>query len=109
MAQYGALRVVERLYGPEATNRFRRSGYPGYDFFQNGLGYLILAATGGDAPLLRSGNPLANSRGFLVHDLQARTIGRDRFRAILRRFTSDFAFTDVGWRLVEFRDERRGG
>lgn len=97
MAQYGALRVVERLYGFEEASRFRRSGYPGYDFFQNGLGYLILAVAGADEPLLTAGHPLANSKGFLVHDLLARTVGRDRFRTILRRFTSDFAFTDVTW------------
>jgi hypothetical protein len=97
MAQYGALRVVERLYGPEAAERFRRSGYPGYELFQNGLGYLILAGAGDDAPLLAAGHALANSKGFLVQDLLARTIGWNGFRAILRRFTSDFAFTDVTW------------
>jgi hypothetical protein len=102
MAQYGALRVVEQLYGPEAARRFRRTGYPGYEFLQNGLGYLILERAGADAPLVTAGRDLANSKGFLIHDLLARTIGRDRFRSILRRFTSDFAFTDVTWET--FRD-----
>lgn len=102
MAQYGALRVVERLVGLEAAQAFRRCGYPGYDLFQNRVGYLSYALTEADAPLLElSGKPfrhtLANSKGFLVHHLLAKTVGVERFRQILRGFTRKYAFQDVSW------------
>lgn len=102
MAQYGALRVVERLVGFEAAQAFRRCGYPGYEIFQNRVGYLSYALTEADAPLLElSGKPfrhtLANSKGFLVHHLLARTVGVERFRQILRGFTRKYAFQDVSW------------
>jgi hypothetical protein len=102
MAQYGALRVVERLVGFEAAQAFRRCGYPGYDLFQNRVGYLSYALVEADAPLLElSGKPfrhtLANSKGFLVYHLLAKTVGVERFRQILRGFTRKYAFQDVTW------------
>jgi Peptidase family M1 domain len=102
MAQYGALRVVERLVGFEAAQAFRRCGYPGYEMFQNRVGYLSYALTEADAPLTElSGKPfghtLANSKGFLVHHLLAKTVGDKRFRQILRDFTRKYAFQDVSW------------
>jgi hypothetical protein len=102
MAQYGALRVVEHLVGPEAARAFRRCGYPGYEIFQNRVGYLSYALSGADAPLVEmSGKPfghtLANSKGFLVHHLLAKTVGEERFRQTFRRFLREHAFQDVSW------------
>jgi hypothetical protein len=101
LAQYGSLRCVEEIEGPAAAERYRRTGYPGYVELQCGRGAVFLAATKGDLPLSRlNGNFahfLADSKGFLVYDLLARTIGRDRFRSALKRITSAHAFGSVGW------------
>lgn len=102
MAQFGALRVVEVMEGPAVAERFRRSGYPGYEFFQSGTGYLMLAAGGFDETLadLPGGglsHALANSKGFLVWHMLSRTVGPESFRVLLQRFTQQHMFQDVDW------------
>jgi hypothetical protein len=98
MAQYGALRAVETLEGVKAASDFRWRGYPGYSFMQAGLGYLSYMYAGEDAPLISSTNSeLAYSKGFLVHDMLSRTIGRDRFRQIVSKFARDNAYQEVTW------------
>jgi len=102
MAQYGALQAVEMLQGSAAAEKFRRTGYPGYEFFQNALGYVTYVSAGYDAPLTQLQgkwfrHTLANSKGFFVHDMLSRTVGRKRFRAALHEFTREHAFSDVTW------------
>ncbi len=102
MAQLGALRVIEELQGPELAERCRRSGYPGWNWHHNGIGYLTLAAAALDNPLenLPSGeigHELADSKGYLVLDLLSRTVGRDRFRELLQKITRDYAINGITW------------
>lgn len=102
IAQYGALRTVEQLEGTMAAEKFRRTGYPGYNLDQSGLGYLRHAAAGfdhrlADLPDDSVSHQIANSKGFLVLDLLSRTVGRTRFSQILRDFTRRNAFRPVTW------------
>lgn len=102
MAQFGALRVIEELEGSEAAEQCRRSGYPGWNWHQNGVGYLTLVAAGFDHSLesLPSGvisHELADSKGFLVLNLLSRTVGMDRFREILQKITHDYANQGISW------------
>jgi hypothetical protein len=41
------------------------------------------------------------SKGFLVHDLLARTVGRDRFRTFVKGFLTTHRFQDVTWQQFE--------
>jgi hypothetical protein len=103
MAQYGSLRCVEEIEGPAAAARYRQSGYPRYSTIQCGRGALQMWAKGSDHALenlpggsLTSHN-LADSKGFLVYHLLARTIGPDRFRNALHQITQRHAFGSVSW------------
>lgn len=102
MAQFGSLQVVAALEGPLAAEQFRRSGYPGYSTAGCGSGYLLSTANGmdhalGDLPPDNWSHELADSKGFLVLDLLAETIGRERFREVLRGITATYAFRSVTW------------
>jgi hypothetical protein len=102
LAQWGSLTVVEKLEGSEAAERYRRSGYPGYASDQSGEGYFTIAAAGLDHRLsdLPSGfvsHELADSKGFLVYDQLARTIGRDNFIRTLKSISADYAYRDISW------------
>jgi hypothetical protein len=115
MAQYSALIALEHLEGPRAAEQLRRHGDPASPIEHSASTYFALAAGGLDHPLSRlpaewNSRNLASSKGPLVMDLLARTIGQDRFRAILRRFTSRHAFTSVTWdQFVEAFDEGTAG
>jgi len=75
MAQYGSLRAVEELEGVASAERYRRTGYPGYNTEQNALGYFKLAAAGLDTSAMRDLPPgtlshdIADMKGFLVWDM----------------------------------------
>lgn len=110
MAQYGSLRAVEMIEGTRAAERYRRTGYPGYLDFHNADGYFMVEAGGLDHNLsnLPDGEVsriLADSKGFLVFDLLARTVGRENYRRILRGITRRYAFSNLSWdeflRLIE--------
>lgn len=103
MAQFGSLRCVEEIEGSEAAARYRWTGYPGYSNVQCGRGGLRLWATGRDHPLenLTDGSlishNLADSKGFLVYHLLARTIGPDRFRQALHQIVERHAGGTLTW------------
>lgn len=119
MAQYGSLRAVEIIEGPAAAERYRRTGHPGYIAAQSGFGYLQRAAAGIDHALAnlpdgRDSHLLSDSKGFFVWDMLSRTVGREKFRGALQRFTREHAFREVTWeeflRAIEVgagRDLRR--
>jgi len=98
MAEYGALRAVEAMYGERAAADFRWRGYPGVSILGGARGYLTLVAAGLDTPLTGSGAPTTLAfRGALAHDLLSRTVGRQAFRAFLTAFASDHKFHDTTW------------
>lgn len=102
MAQYGSLRAVEGLEGTSAAEQYRRTGYPGF-FDHGGLTYLMLNAAGVDAALAdlppEGAVPrmLANSKGFLVWDMLAQAVGRERFREVLAEFVRQHVDQRVPW------------
>ena len=97
LAHYGALRVVEAIGGPAAAERFRRDG---------GTEAVRLTAAGFDHALVgeskterwdRVAYNLSNTKGHLVYDMLARTIGRDSFQTGLQNVIRDHAGSEVGW------------
>lgn len=99
MANYGALRSVEALYGERAAAEARWRGFPGESIFAGGRGYLALARAGLDEPLTSQTveGIISSNKGMLVHDLLSRSMGRKRFRTVLRAFVRDHAFQDTTW------------
>ena len=97
LAHYGALRVVEALGGPATADRFRREG---------GGEAIRLTAAGFDHPLAgmstterwdRVAYNFSNTKGHLVYDMLARTIGRERFQSALQRVIREHAGRDIAW------------
>ena len=118
MAQYGALRVVEVLEGPAAARSFRRLGYPGMSFTHGLRGYAYLSQSGFDFPLdalpdtgflAHVSHDVADGKGFLAHEVLARAVGRERFRAVLQRFVRDHAGEQVTWPQWKAAVERGAG
>ena len=102
LAQYGSLRAVEVLEGPQAAERYRRTGYPGYILLQNAMGYFMVESAGFDQPLstLLQGpftRVLADGKGFIVYDMLARTIGRETFSRVLQGIARRHAGSAVSW------------
>jgi hypothetical protein len=114
MAQFGGLHVVETIEGAAAGASFRRDGYPGANWHQNGAGYLMFAAAGLDHPLddMPGGvlaHELADAKGFLVLNLLSHTVGADRFRAILHTITQDPRNQQMTWQAFLDDIARRAG
>ena len=94
VTQFGALQAVDAIEGPAAAEQFRRIGYHGKG--QSAAAYFRLIQSGTDFPLTSyipknqnetlTMHRLANTKGFILLDMLSRTIGRERFAAILRRF-----------------------
>ena len=102
MAQYSALMVLEHLVGPQAAERLRRHGDPAGPIEMSASTYFALIAAGLDHPLSQLPNDwnsrnVVNTKGPLVVDLLARTVGRDRFRRIVQQFLKEHAFSKVTW------------
>jgi hypothetical protein len=101
LAEYGGLRVVETLAGAADAEEYRRTGFkfdPGY----SAQGYFKLVDAGIDyklsdlQPKLEHHN-LAYNKGFLVIDMLAREIGREKFRRILHDINRRYAFKGITW------------
>ena len=99
MANYGGLRALEGIYGERAAAEARWRGFPGEPPITGGRGYLTLSRVGLDEPLTSAtvDGLVAGSKGMLVHDLLSRTLGRERFKTVLRDFARDHAFQDTTW------------
>jgi len=104
LAQWGSLRVVQAIAGQNAAEQYRRVGHPGYYFEYSGFSYLRRSQRGLDhqlATLPISDGTLsrrvANSKGMFVWDMLAETIGRERFRAILREIIRKNWFKRITW------------
>jgi hypothetical protein len=115
MAQFGALQMVGLLNGSAAAERFRRTGDPSLASIQSGRGYFEIAAAGLDHPLANMpattfvSHELANSKGAIVLDMLARTVGRDRFALALHDLTGGHAFQDIAWEDFLAAVQRRAG
>lgn len=113
MAQFGSLQVVDEVAGTVAAEEYRRTGYPGYISSQCGYSYLRNAESGSNLPLGHlkgaDAHELADSKGFLVWDLLASTVGRERFDAVLRSVTQDYAFQSIRWDEFLARTQKASG
>lgn len=100
LAQYGSLQVVEAFDSSRAI-LYRRTGYPGYIPDQSGFGYLKNAAAGIDAPLSEltreNGHTLGDSKGFLVLELLANTMGKAVFHQALRNIGEKYSRSGLSW------------
>ena len=108
MANYGGLLALEGLYGERAAAEVRWRGFPGEPPITGGRGYLTLARAGLDEPLTSSGvdGLVAGSKGMLAHDLLSRTLGRERFKTVLRNFAALTRFRTRRGRHLSMRYER---
>lgn len=100
LAQYGSLQVVEQFDSSRAV-LYRRTGYPGYIPDQSGFGYLKNAAAGIDAPLSdltrENGHTIGDSKGFLVLELLANTMGKDKFHQALQATADKYSHSGLRW------------
>lgn len=103
LAQYGSLLTVEALQGTAAAERYRRTGIPSYSIDFSGLGYLKMAEAGFDGPLATAlsnigvSQRLAYNKGFFVWDMLSRTVGREKFRAVMKNIAIRYAFENISW------------
>jgi len=111
LAEYGGMRVVEEIAGPEAARRLRTSGYE-YDPIYSAEAYFRQVGSGEDQPLaeMKSGiaqRNLAYNKGALMFDMLSREVGRAKFREILHGITRDRRLDVITWR--QFRDAVASG
>ena len=104
MAQFGSMRAVEVIEGEAAAAQYRRTGYPGYFPDHSALGYFKLVSRGLDHPLLNLSSAnmnesriIADSKGPIVWDMLARTVGREVFSRILRNLINEYKYQRVPW------------
>ncbi|HEY0116168.1 MAG TPA: hypothetical protein VGB54_10635 [Allosphingosinicella sp.] len=103
LADLGSLLAVEAIEGPAAGERYRRTGYPGFNpDSYSALGYLKLAAAGLDTPLsaLPDSNlsmMLARSKGGRAWYALFHEIGAWHFPAVAREVVRRHAFRPVTW------------
>jgi hypothetical protein len=116
LAQWGSLLAVKRIRGPHAAERYRRLGYPGYYFEYSGFSYLRRSRLGLDHELatlpLSDGTVsrrVADSKGMLVWDMLAATVGRDRFRKVVRAIVRQHWFQRMTWPELWRAIERGAG
>ncbi|HEX8669471.1 MAG TPA: hypothetical protein VF727_13985 [Allosphingosinicella sp.] len=103
LADLGSLLAVEAIEGEAAAERYRRTGYPGFNpDSYSALGYLKLAAAGLDHPLSALPDSdlsfrLARSKGGRVWYALYREIGSERFPAVAAAVMRAHAFRPVTW------------
>ena len=101
LAEYGGLRTVETIAGPEAARRMRVSGFE-FDPIYSAAAYFKSVGAGVDQPLadlqpsLEHRN-LAYNKGSLIFDMLSREIGRDKFQRILHEITRRHRFQSITW------------
>ena len=101
LAEYGGLRVANILAGADAAERYRRTGFE-YDPIYSALEYFKLVGAGIDQPLSNLSSSLEHrnigiNKGFLVFDMLAREIGREKFQRILQNIMRRYAFREIKW------------
>ncbi len=101
LAEYGGLRAVETIAGPEASRRLRTSGFE-YDPIYSAAAYFKLVGAGVEQPLAElqptlEHRNLAYNKGFLVFDMLSREIGRGEFQRILHEITRGRRFQSITW------------
>lgn len=101
LAEYGGLRIVEVLDGPEAARRSRTTGYE-YDPIYSASAYFRLVGAGVDEPLATIGaginqRNLAYNKGSLFFDMLAREIGRENMQRVFNDLTRGRRLATTTW------------
>src|SRR5262249_14998611 len=99
LAEYGGVRVVETIVGPEAAEQLRRQGYEP-DPIYSALGYFKTVGKGidgklGDLPADEKVRDIAYNKGFFVWDMLSREVGREKFQQILSGITKRHRFQKI--------------
>lgn len=99
LAEYGGLRVVETIVGPEAAEQLRRQGLQP-DPMYSALGYFKAVVKGidgklGDLPADEKVRDIAYNKGFFVWDMLSREVGREKFRHILSGIAKRHRFEKI--------------
>ncbi|HEV8216121.1 MAG TPA: M1 family aminopeptidase [Gemmatimonadaceae bacterium] len=87
IAEYGGIRIVEKLGGAAAARRLRMEGYE-FDPIYSAAAYFRLVAAGADEPLsgMTAGinqRNLAYNKGALVLDMLSREMGEREFQTMI--------------------------
>ncbi len=102
LAEYGGLRIVEEMAGPEAARRTRTSGFE-YDPIYSAAAYFKLVGAGADRPLASMGQGidqrnLAYNKGSLMFDMLSREVGRTTFQHVLHDLTRGSQLGTITWK-----------
>jgi aminopeptidase N len=102
LAEYGGMRVVETLAGPQAATRMRMTGFE-YDPIYSASAYFRLVAAGEDHPIARlSGSDthrnLAYNKGSFAFDMLSNEIGRDKFQGVLHKVLREHKDRPMAWK-----------
>lgn len=118
LAQFGALKTVEKINGAGLARQFRTTGYPGYIPAQSGRGGLKTMLEGYDPPLAKlegsKAHGFSDAKGFQVYHQLEQVIGAEKLKLAFRKVQSDLAWqrinsdrffdligqhtgTDLGW------------
>ncbi len=101
LAEYGGLRIVEALDGPDAARRSRTTGYE-YDPIYRASAYFRLVGAGVDEPLatMTAGinqRNLAYNKGSLFFDMLGHEIGRANMQRTLNDLTRGKRLETTTW------------
>ncbi len=113
LAQYGSLRVVEKVQGEDFAKQYRQTGLPNYTTEFSAEGYFKIAEAGKDQRLDslfgENGRRLAYTKGFIVFDMLSREIGRKQFQKIMYTITNKYAFREITWNEFVTTIKRKTG
>jgi len=101
LAEYGGLRIVEVLDGPEAARQSRMTGYE-YDPIYSASAYFRLVGAGVDEALATMGaginqRNLAYNKGLFFFDMLAREIGRANMQRVFNDLTRGKRLETTTW------------
>jgi hypothetical protein len=102
LAEYGGMRVVETLAGPEAATRMRMSGFE-YDPIYSASAYFKLLAGGQDHPISQLGQSMAHrdlayNKGSFAFDMLSNEIGREKFQGVLHKIMREHKDRPMTWK-----------
>jgi aminopeptidase N len=102
LAEYGGMRVVETLAGPEAATRMRMTGFE-FDPIYSASAYFKLVAAGQDHPIAHLGQSMAHrdlayNKGSFAFDMLSNEIGREKFQGVWHKIAREHKDRPMTWK-----------